>query len=178
MPTSTALRIACREQGLGRGGRALLLLAALTGLAVSLFIVIEEFCLVKACRDTAAFSFFGLNMGMLGIAYFVLITALLLLRRRYCRLDPLLTVAVFSGLGGEARLVWIQKYVIGAWCPLCVTVGISLGVVALLLIIEKLMDLAGDGRWRPFLAWLLPVLVLAAVGFAVASVGVREFSYS
>ncbi|CAH2031994.1 vitamin K epoxide reductase family protein [Trichlorobacter ammonificans] len=179
MPTTTSSDYHDGNKAGGRWLRALLLLAALTGLAVSIFIVIEEFCLVKACRDTAAFSFFGLNMGILGILYFCAVTALLLLRSRWSRLDQLLTAAVFSGVGGEIRLIWIQKYVIGSWCPLCVTVGISLGTVAALLIAERLLSTpATDGRPGFSVRWLFMVLALLAIGLAVATAGVREFTYS
>lgn len=61
----------------------LLWLAVSTGLAVSIFTLIEEMCLATACSDTASFTFFGVGMGWFGIAYFSIILLLLWLRQRF-----------------------------------------------------------------------------------------------
>lgn len=176
MSSCETVNMTPQDSGLGRGGRALLLAAAVVGLAVSLFIVIEEFCMVKACRDTAAFSFFGLNMGILGTVYFCVVTALILLRARVPGLAPLLAASVFAGLGGELRLLWIQKYVIGDWCPLCVTVGAALGVVAVMLVIEKVNGVAAAGRPGFPVRWFCGMAALLLIGLAVATAGVRELT--
>jgi hypothetical protein len=93
--------------------RILLWFAVSTGWLVSTFSVIEEMCMVSACRDTASFTLFGLNMGWFGIGYFSLLLVVLWLRRKDCRLDLLLSALVFSGIGAEFRLLWIQKFIIG-----------------------------------------------------------------
>ena len=60
----------------------LLWIAVFTGWLVSILSVIDEMCLASACRDTAGFTVFGLNMGWFGIAYFSLILVLLWLRNK------------------------------------------------------------------------------------------------
>lgn len=146
---------------------------------VSVFTVIEEMCLATACSDTAAFTFFGLGMGWFGIAYFSMILILLWQRKTRSWLDLPLSAMVFSGIGAELRLLWIQKYIIGSWCPLCVSICISLFAAAILLLIEKVWG-AEDKRLhgRGFAGWLAFVLAMAAAGLTIAMLGIRELTYT
>ena len=152
----------------------LLWIAVITGWLVSVFSVIEEMCMVAACRDTASFTIFGLNMGWFGIAYFSLILIVLWLRTKRCRLDWVLSVLVFSGIGAELRLLWIQKYIIGGWCPLCVTICCALFSAATLLVVEKVCETgAGQGERTRFLVWLALMVAMGSIGLAIAMMGVK-----
>ena len=152
----------------------LLWLALSTAWLVSIFSVIQELCMVSACRDTAVFTIFGLNMGWFGIAYFSLVLIVQWLRNKDFRLDWVFTALLFSGIGAELRLLWIQKYVIGGWCPLCVTICCALFVAALLLVVEKVQG-AGpvQGRGWSLPGWLALSLAMGASGLAIAMVGVK-----
>jgi hypothetical protein len=152
----------------------LLWIAVSAGWLVSIFSVIEEMCLATACRDTAGFTIFGFNMGWFGIAYFSLILALLWLRNRVYVLVWAFAAMVFTGIGAELRLLWIQKYVIGGWCPLCVTICCSLFIAALLLLIEKIKE-AGlmQGRGKNLLGWMAFVVTMIATGLVIAIIGVK-----
>lgn len=151
----------------------LLWIAIFTGWLVSVFSVIQEMCMVSACRDTAGYTIFGLNMGWFGIAYFSLLLIVFWLRKRDIRLDWLLSALVFSGIGAELRLLWIQKYIIGGWCPLCVTICCALIVAALLLGIEKVQVTASG---KSLSGWLVLVAAMFAAGLAIAVVGVKALS--
>lgn len=155
----------------------MLWLAVSTALIVSVFSVIEEMCLATACRDTAGFTVFGVNMGWFGVAYFTLMLILLWGRNSVNRLDLPLSVMVFAGIGTEFRLLWIQKYIIGSWCPLCVTISCALFIAAILLLIEKVQG-AGSGveRSSKLLGWLAFIVAMIAIGLAVAIVGVQALA--
>lgn len=146
-------------------------LAVSTGWAFSIFTVIEELCLATACKDTASFSFFEINMGWLGIAYFSLIMVLLWLRRTNYRLNMAVAAMVFAGVGAEFRLLWIQKYVIGSWCPLCVTICCALLVAAILLLIEKIQS---NRSVTTIIAWMVYVVIMVSTGLLIAVIGVKE----
>jgi hypothetical protein len=81
---------------------------------------------------------------------------------------------VFSGIGAEFRLLWIQKYIIGGWCPLCITICCSLFIAAIVLLIEKMRD-AGAGEWggKNLLGWVAFVTAMIAIGLAVAVAGIK-----
>ena len=152
----------------------LLWLAVSTGWLVSTFSVIQEMCMVTACRDTAGFTIFGLNMGWFGIAYFSLILIVLWLRKRDYRLEWALAALLFGGIGAELRLLWIQKYIIGGWCPLCVTICCALFVAVILLVVEKIREAGpAPGREKSFFGWLAMSLAISVVGLAIAVVGVK-----
>jgi len=155
----------------------LLWLAVSTGWTVSVFSVIEEMCLATACSDAASFTLFGVGLGLFGIVYFSGILLLLWLRKKVYWSSWLLAAVVFSGIGAELRLLWIQKYIIGSWCPLCVTICAALTCTALLLVIEKIrFTRAGQGRAKDLAGWLSLVTIMAAIGLAVALIGVKALS--
>lgn len=156
----------------------LLWLSLSTGWLVSIFSVIEELCLATACSDAASFTFFGIGMGWFGIAYFSTILLVLWLRKKVCLLQWALAAMVYSGIGAELRLLWIQKYVIGGWCPLCVTICCALIVAGILLLIENVQDAgSGEGRGKSLLGRLAFMAAMAAIGLAVAVAGVKALAY-
>lgn len=133
--------------------------------------------MVSACRDTASFTVFGFNMGWFGIAYFSLILIALWLRQKDCRLDWVLSALVFSGIGAELRLLWIQKYFIGGWCPLCVTICCALFIAALLLLIEKVKEAeSAKGRGKDLLGWVVFVGTMIVTGLGLAVIGVKALT--
>lgn len=162
--------------GSRRAVSILLWLAVFAGWAVSIFTVVEELCLATACRDTAGFTLFGVGMGWFGIAYFTLILLLLWRRQKYYLLNLAVAAMIFSGIGAEFRLLWIQKYVIGGWCPLCVTICCALFCAATLLLIENVQGVgSGEGRVS-LLGWLAFVTAMSAIGLAIAVAGIKTFT--
>jgi hypothetical protein len=155
----------------------LLWLAVSTGWTVSIFSVIEEMCLATACSDAASFTLFGVGLGPFGIAYFSGILLLLWLRKKVYWSSWLLAAVVFSGIGAELRLLWIQKYIIGSWCPLCVTICAALSCTAVLLVVEIIrFTRAGQGRAKILVSWFALVTIMAAIGLAVALIGVKALT--
>ncbi len=155
----------------------LLWLALGAGLAVSIFTVVEEMCLATACRDTASFTFFGVGMGRFGIAYFIIILILLRMRSRNNLLEWALTAMVFAGVGSEFRLLWIQKFIIGGWCPLCVSICCALFIAGGMLLIEKMLATGSLPEERKKLAgWAAFAVAMAAAGLAIALVGVQALT--
>ncbi len=162
------------SSGFSRTVSLLLWCAVVTGLAVSAFTVVEELCLATACRDTASFTFFGLGIGWFGIVYFSFILLFLWLRFKIHLMAWVPTAMIFSGIGAEFRFLWIQKFIIGSWCPLCVTVCFALIFAALALLIEKILKVQSGKQSRKNLSgWLVFVVIMIAAGFAVAFVGVQ-----
>lgn len=160
--------------GYGHTISILLWCAVAIGWLVSIFSVIEEMCLATACRDTAAFTVLGINMGWFGIGYFTLLLILLRQRKMNIRLDWLLAAMVFAGVGAELRLLWIQKYVIGRWCPLCVSICCALFCAAVLLLLEKQQETEADVTGKKnLMGWVVLLAVMIASGLIFAVLGVK-----
>lgn len=144
---------------------------------ISIFAVIEELCLATACRDTASFTFFGFGMWWYGIAYFSLILLLMWLRNKVYVLNWALAAMVYSGIGAEFRLLWIQKYIIGSWCPLCVTICCALFIAAVILLIENVQNTgSGEGRGKRLLGLLAFMTAMIVIGLAVAVAGIKTLT--
>lgn len=166
-----------RSTGNRRLVSILLWLAVSTGWLVSIFSVIEEMCLATACRDTAGYTIFGVTMGWIGVAYFSLILIFLWLRNMVYWLDWVLAALVFAGIGAELRLLWIQKYVIGGWCPLCITICSALFIAAMILVIEKIQVTgSGEGRGKSLLRWMAFMVTMIVTGLAIALDGVQALT--
>jgi hypothetical protein len=164
--------------GYRRACSILLWVALSTGWLISIFAVIEELCLATACSDTASFTFFGIGMWWYGIAYFSLILLLMWLRHKVYVLNWALAGMVYSGIGAEFRLLWIQKYIIGSWCPLCVTICCALFIAAFLLFVENVRDAgSGEGRGKRILGLLAFMSAMIVIGLAVAVAGVKALAY-
>lgn len=165
------------DTGRQRALSIFLWIALITGWAVSVFSVIEEMCMVSACRDTASFTFFKINIGWFGIAYFSMILLLFWFRRSIPLLEWAATAMIFSGIGAEFRLLWIQKFIIGNWCPLCVTICISLFIAAILFVIEKWQGaVALKMPGKHMVGWMAFVVVMIITGLAVAFIGVQALT--
>jgi hypothetical protein len=153
---------------------ALLWFAIAIGWLVSIFSVIQEMCLTTACRETAGFTVLGINMGWFGIINFSFLLILLWQRKMNIWADWLLAAMVFAGVGAELRLLWIQKYVIGRWCPLCVSICCALFCAAVLLLLEKKHDAGTDltGK-KDLLRWIALLVIMIASGLLIAVFGVK-----
>lgn len=128
----------------------------------------------SACSETAAFSIFGMNFGWFGVVFFVVLVLLMALRRRVVWADRLLIFLLFAAAGAESRFIWLQKYDIGQWCPLClgIAAAVFFGCCA------KLYELIGtkgvDMKFRAKV--ILIVFVIAAIGLAGSFFGVKKES--
>ena len=152
-------------------------LVFLAGWLVAGFTVIEEFCMVQACRDTAAFTFFGVSVGLLGIIYFTLLLAAQWAASRSLLFDRVRTALVFSGVGAELRLLWLQKFVIGSWCPLCVTICCALISGSLLLLIDKTLEAKSAASGKAFPVDTAAIAAaMTLIGVIVAYIGIRELT--
>lgn len=94
------------------------------------------------CVETHAYRLFGFPLSPLGVGFFTLCGLAFVTRNRF-RFSGFLIPLLFSGaLGSEFVLVWIQKYVIGKWCPLCVGVALSVATACALIALERLPGIA------------------------------------
>ena len=156
-------------KGSGRLLAILLWLSLVSGTIIAILSLVEEICLARACRDTLSFTLFGIGLGWVGVAYFGIVLIVLALRGRSAGIRLLLEALVFAGIGTELRLLWIQKFVIGAWCPFCVSIACTVCTAAMLLILENLR--VARSQVQPvkyFIGWLALMLPMAGLGLVIA----------
>jgi protein-disulfide isomerase len=94
------------------------------------------------CEETNLYRLFGFPLSPLGVGYFTLCGLAFLTRNRFRFSGFLIPVLLSGALGVEFVLVWIQKYVIGKWCPMCVGIALSVGTACVLIALERLPGVA------------------------------------
>jgi uncharacterized membrane protein len=94
------------------------------------------------CEETHLYRFFGFPLSPLGVGYFTVCGLAFLTRNRFRFSGFLIPLLLSGALGSEFVLVWIQKYVIGKWCPLCVGIALSVATACVLIALERLPGIA------------------------------------
>lgn len=94
------------------------------------------------CEETHLYLLFGFPLSALGVGYFTLCGLAFLTRDRFRFSGFLIPVLLSGALGAEFVLVWIQKYAIGRWCPLCVGIALSVATACVLVALERLPGVA------------------------------------
>lgn len=147
-------------------------LASLAGLGLS---VVSLLKICSACSETANYRVFGMDFGWFGIAYFVLLTIAVALRRRYTWSGWCTALLFFASAGAETRFIWIQKYEIGQWCPICLSLAAAVFIACMGIIWHtfKLYTLKG-ATMKSKLTFIVLVSVFFILGLGGAIMGVKK----
>lgn len=151
-------------------GTALLWLAGGAGFALSLMELLG-IC-TDACSETGNFTIFGLHFGWFGLVFFVALLVLLAVRRRFPVTDPLLSLLLFAAAGAELRFIWLQKYVIGKWCPICLAIAAAVYLGGAVLLHETLRRNPMTNNFRRIAVMIVAIMA----GAATATFGVARES--
>lgn len=81
-------------------------------------------------------SVFGIPVALIGIAGYVALLALATLYRAQARTPALLLIASTLGLGFTFYLTYIEAFVLGAWCILCLS---SLALILLITFLSSIL---------------------------------------
>lgn len=143
-------------------------LAVIAGFILSLMDLLE-IC-TDACRETAVFTIFGLNFGWFGLAFFTVVLLSLAVRNRFTLVGTvLLPLLLFSAAGAELHFIWLQKYEIGKWCPICLLIAATVYVGCGLLLYETLRSETVKNNFKRITLMIVALVVGATVAtFAVA----------
>lgn len=149
-------------------------LASLAGVGLSIVALLE---VCASCSETAAYRVFGLDFGWFGIGYFTLLTLMLGLRRRLHRCGGIVLLLAFAAAGAEARFIWIQKYDIGQWCPVCLSLAAAVFLVCVGATWERFRHFTAKGAtMKSKLLFLVCVSLCFVLGLGAATAGVRKES--
>lgn len=85
----------------------------------------------QACAEGHTYRFFGFTFEQIGLITFPLLTLIHLLTRKFPSLTLLVGWILCAMLGTEVILIYVQKYKIGSWCPICLSIAAALSVTAL-----------------------------------------------
>jgi protein-disulfide isomerase len=109
-------------------------LAPLAGSALSVAALLK---ICGACSETARYRVGGLSFGWVGLGFFLVLTLLQLFKRRNTRCGELLGLSWFAAAGAELHFLWIQKFEIGQWCPLCLGIAATVALACVATLVES-----------------------------------------
>jgi uncharacterized membrane protein len=109
-------------------------IVAVGGIAVSSVSLYEHFATstTSFCNFSDAFNcdlvnrssystVLGVPVALIGIVGYVLVAALATVYRKQAQAPVLLLIASVGGLGFALYLAYVEKFVLGVWCILCLT---------------------------------------------------------
>jgi protein-disulfide isomerase len=147
-------------------------LATLAGLGLS---VVSLLKICSACSETANYRVFGMDFGWFGIAYFVVLTIIVALRQRFTWFGWCAALLFFASAGAESRFIWIQKYEIGQWCPICLSLAAAVFVACIGITWQTFQTYTLKGAtMKSKLMFILLVSVFFVLGLGGAIMGVKK----
>jgi thiol-disulfide isomerase/thioredoxin len=153
-------------------------LALTAGLILSVLSWLE-IC-VEHCSANQDFRLFGLPFAPIGILFFAGLLILHALSRHYVFLTTWVGWLVATALGSELLFIAIQKYQIGHWCPVCLSIAASVAMAALVLsadYIQSLFNLTFDNNRGDIMRKLKQgslTCLFIVLGFLMAFIGVTK----
>ena len=159
------LRESALSDHFSKTAAVVLLLGAVAGLVLSVMSALN-IC-TSACSEASLFTIFGLNFGWFGVMFFGLLIGALALRKRFAWMDTIIILLVCAAAGAELHFIWLQKFVIGKWCPLCLTIAAVIYLMTITMLLTEWRKL--PSRREPMKDHIKLVTTVAlALGFGLA----------
>ena len=149
----------------------IVLLATLVGFALSIVSLLK---ICSSCSATAQYRIFGMDFGWFGISYFAVLTIIIVLRRRWDWCDWPASVLLFASAGAEIRFIWIQKYEIGQWCPICLSLAAAVFVACVGITWYMFQNYTAKGASMTKLIYIVLVTICFLMGLGGSILGVKK----
>jgi uncharacterized membrane protein len=107
---------------MSKGCRIFLFLLLTGGLVLSILSG-TSLCSFGGCTEAHQYRLFGLPLPGIGITFFVLAGLFAAIGSRFSPALMLFNLMLAGAVGSEIQLIMLQKYVIKAWCPLCLGIA-------------------------------------------------------
>jgi hypothetical protein len=135
-----------------------------------------ELC-VEHCSANQEYRLFGLPFAFVGMMFFVVTLIVHFFSKRFPNLSSLTSWLLATALGSEILFILIQKYDIGHWCPVCLSIAACVGIAYLTQAFSyfKTFYLAiQKGEIMSVIKQSLASLSFIVLGFLVAFIGVSK----
>lgn len=147
--------------------------ASATGLVLSIMSALN-IC-NSACSEASQYTIFGVHFGWFGILYFGMLLAVLCLQLRFARAGYIADILIFLAAGAELRFIWLQKYVIGRWCPVCLSIAATIYLMTLVVLLNRRSPVPSRrNTMKQHMKRVTAMLIAVAVGLAGAFLGVKK----
>lgn len=117
----------------------LLTLVIIAGFALS---VISWLRLCSStCVEGHNYRIYGFAFETVGFVFFPILTLMHLLSRKYSIFSTLVGWAICGALGAEIMFIYVQKYKIGSWCPVCLSIAGTLAFAGMICLYRYYINL-------------------------------------
>jgi protein-disulfide isomerase len=141
--------------------------ALLAGLGLS---IAAQLKICSACTETAQYRILDMEFGWFGIGWFSLLILMQLLKRRIVWFRVIVPLSLFASAGAETYFIWIQKYEIGQWCPICLSIAAAAFLACSAATWDALKNMQVQGvtmKSRPLCILIASLVFAAGLGGAI-----------
>jgi hypothetical protein len=86
----------------------------------------------STCVEGHNYRIYGFAFETIGFVFFPILTAMHLLSRKFPLLGTLVGWFICGALGSEIMFIYVQKYKIGSWCPVCISIAATLTIAGMI----------------------------------------------
>lgn len=134
----------------------------------------------KECSSTHNYLLCGCQFEPLGLAFFSIALLLHFLSKKWKPLSYIVGLMIAGAVGAEINFILLQKYTIKHWCPVCLSIGASVGVAALALLSDlfsQLNNSIAQGHRSDTMMNIrkgLSVATITVLGFLISFFGISH----
>ena len=145
-----------------------------TGLALSI-ISATDLCNFGGCSETHQYRLLGLPFPVVGATFFAMTGVLTALTSRFPAAEMLANLLLAGAGGAEINMILLQKNVIRAWCPVCLTIAAVIYLLLLTNLVRYLLTrkekfcMNQKSVFKP-----LSIIVVALLSFIVTFSGIAK----
>jgi len=99
-----------------------------------------EIC-TSSCAEGHKYRLYGMHFETVGIAFFIAANLIFWGSYKVPILRGLVKLMTASAVGAELYFLYVQKYLIGTWCPICVSIAASIVLLAAVFSFEYFVTL-------------------------------------
>ena len=130
----------------------------------SFLCLVDDLC-SEACNAAHLYKLFGAPFETFGFIFFPMTLGLHFLGRKFYWARMAVFFLLASAVGSEISFILIQKYEIGRWCPLCLSIAGTIAIAATVYLRSGFMK----NRWM-----VLGALLFSCAGFLFANTGIAK----
>lgn len=105
----------------------------------------------EECAKSHSYRLYGFTFEFIGMVYFPALAIAHILSKRYPIFQTLASAMICAGIGAEILFIYVQKYLIGTWCPICLSIAAVLVVAGLSYFTEFIYEIVKKRKNKGFL---------------------------
>lgn len=172
-----------RQKNLAKQQTALFILIALCLItATGLTVASKLHLCTKACAEGHTYRLFGFTFETVGLISFPLMLLMHLLSRKVRLFGTFTGWAICATLGAELLFLYVQKYKIGSWCPICVSIATTIAAAGALsfyssyIYLQEAIEQGHKEKIMNTISKGIAGVIFFAMGFCFAFIGTEKYN--